>query len=125
MTFYTYLWLREDGSPWYVGKGTWNEHRPLSGQRAYRKRCPPRERVIIQEHESEIAAVEAEKFLISYYGRRDLNTGILRNRTDGGEGLVGALLSKETLAKRGEARRLVKLRGVKDVLRSLLNVEPI
>lgn len=83
MKFYTYLWLREDGTPYYVGKGT--------GRRAYAKlthRFPPptKERIIVQEFETEEDAFEAEEFLISYFGREDLGTGILLNLTDGGEG---------------------------------------
>ncbi len=81
MGFYTYLWLRYDGTPYYVGKG--------KDVRAFRRGCPPLDRVIIQEHPSEEDAFVVEKFLISYYGRIDLNTGCLRNRTDGGEGYTG------------------------------------
>ncbi len=80
--FYTYLWLREDGTPYYVGKGTNN--------RAYVRHrmgnAPPKDRVILQEHPSEQDAWDAEMFLIDYYGRKDLGTGCLINRTDGGEG---------------------------------------
>jgi hypothetical protein len=91
-TFYTYLWLREDGTPYYVGKG--------HGKRAIRKGSPKNlDCIIIQEHESESAALFAEKFLIALYGRKDLGTGILRNRTDGGEGTCGCSPSKETRAK--------------------------
>jgi hypothetical protein len=81
--FYTYLWLREDGTPYYVGKGSGNRaftswshgvHKPVT-----------KERIIVQEFDSEEDAFEAEKFLISYYGRLDLGTGCLRNLTDGGE----------------------------------------
>ena len=79
--FYTYLWLREDGTPYYVGKGT--------GKRANRTGSPPCDRIIIQEHESEEDALHAERFLISYYGRIDTGTGILRNFSDGGEGIPG------------------------------------
>jgi len=81
--FYTYMWLREDGVPYYVGKG--------SGQRAFDKRerrfSMPNDsaRILIQEFPSEREAFEAEKFLIAYYGRVDLGTGCLRNLTDGGE----------------------------------------
>jgi hypothetical protein len=81
MVFYTYLWLREDGTPYYAGKG--------SGNRAFRRGSPPTERVILQEHSSEQDAFEAEKQLISFYGRKDLGTGILRNMTDGGDGSSG------------------------------------
>jgi len=78
--FYTYLWLREDGTPYYVGKGTL--------KRAFRK-GHPKDKVIIQEHPSEADALAVEKFLIAYYGRKDLGTGILRNLTEGGEGVSG------------------------------------
>src|SRR5258708_37388601 len=83
--FYTYLWLREDGTPYYVGKG--------SGDRAFYKENhkvnppPSKDYIIIQEHEDSEEALFAEKFLISYYGRKDLHTGILVNLTDGGDGV--------------------------------------
>jgi hypothetical protein len=47
--------------------------------------CPPKERVITQDWDSEEIAFEAEKFLILFYGRVDQGTGCLRNLTDGGE----------------------------------------
>jgi len=81
--FYTYLWLREDGTPYYVGKGR--------GYRAYQKSghtyAPPkdRSRILIQLFPDEDAAFAAEKFLILYYGRLDKGTGCLRNLTDGGD----------------------------------------
>jgi hypothetical protein len=82
MEFYTYLWLREDGTPYYVGKG--------KGRRAYDK-CshnvciPPKERIVIYPAESETDAFTAEIALIWYYGRKDLGTGCLRNLTNGGD----------------------------------------
>ena len=82
-TYYTYLWLRQDGTPYYVGKGT--------GKRGFVSfnhgvKCPrDHSRIIAQEQSSEEAAFAVEKFLITYYGRLDLGTGCLRNLTGGGE----------------------------------------
>jgi hypothetical protein len=80
--FYTYLWLRENGVPKYVGKG--------SGDRAYnpnghRIGVPPVNQIIVQEFECEEDAFFAEKFFIALYGRTDNGTGCLSNLTDGGE----------------------------------------
>jgi hypothetical protein len=91
MRFYTYLWLREDGTPFYVGKG--------HDARAYRKGSPSGDRVLVQEFPSEADAFAAEKFLILYYGRKDLGTGRLNNLTEGGEGNVGHIKSDETVRK--------------------------
>lgn len=99
-TYYTYLWLREDGTPCYVGKG--------SGERAYRKGSPPRDRVLIQPHPSEEDAFAAEIFLIAYYGRKDIETGVLINRTDGGENppnQKGKPRSPETIKNMIDAQR--------------------
>lgn len=106
MTFYTYLWLREDCTPYYVGKGRDN--------RAFEKRhhipAPPKNSdfVLVQHHASEEDALKAEVFLIEYYGRKDLNLGCLRNQTNGGEGSSGyihgpAALSKISNTHKGKA----------------------
>jgi general stress protein YciG len=103
--FYTYLWLREDGTPYYVGKGR--------GRRAFISRAHtvrrPKElsRIIVQEFETEEDAFRAEQFLITYYGRQDLGTGCLRNRTDGGEGAANP--SEELRNVRRQAMHTVNM----------------
>lgn len=85
--FYVYAFLREDGSPYYIGKG--------QGNRAWKKRrrsSPPTDssRIsILKETLTETEAFDEEIRLITFYGRKDLGTGILRNLTDGGEGTSG------------------------------------
>lgn len=89
MSFYTYLWLRENGTPYYVGKGT--------GNRAYEKgnhrlRAPADSSHIIVLHwGTELEALASEVRLIAMFGRKDLKgwLGCLRNLTDGGEGVSG------------------------------------
>jgi hypothetical protein len=93
--FYTYLWLREDGTPYYVGKG-----KEIRGYRSigHRVHCPDTpDRIIVQDWSSEEEAYEAEKFFIEYYGRLDQHTGCLANLTDGGEGHANP--SEETRKK--------------------------
>jgi hypothetical protein len=85
-TFYAYLWLREDGTPYYAGKGC--------GNRAYERHkghWAPRDRsrILVLDRTSEQAAFETEIELIRNWGRKDLGTGCLRNRTNGGEGASG------------------------------------
>jgi hypothetical protein len=100
-TFYTYLYLRYDGTPYYVGKG--------SGKRAYRQSNrrikPPKDQrnIITQDYQSEADAFAAEMFLIGFYGRIDLRTGCLRNLTDGGDGASGAIRNEETRRKMSAA----------------------
>jgi len=80
--FYTYLWLREGGTPYYVGKGSGNR---AFVQRGHRFPPPPEERILVQEFPDERAAFSAEMFLIDFYGREDLSEGCLLNLTNGGE----------------------------------------
>jgi len=118
MDFYTYLWLRADGTPWYVGKG--------SDDRAWQRRrghWAPKDssRILVQKHPSETDAFFAEIFLISYYGRLDLGSGILRNRSNGGDGATG--LSPETRRKMSESHKRIGngLEGKKFSVRARLN----
>lgn len=99
MIFYTYLWIREDGTPYYVGKGTWHRAHTIHLRIGS---APPADRILLEAHTSEADAFAAKTFLISYYGRKDKG-GILANLTDGGEGKAGWKESEEQGAKRGAA----------------------
>jgi hypothetical protein len=98
--YYTYAYLREDKTPYYVGKGKRN--------RAYVKRKdgvnPPKDKskiIFLKQNLTEGEAFKHEIYMIVVFGRKDLGTGILHNRTDGGEGVSG--ISEETKRKLSEA----------------------
>ena len=81
--YYCYFYLRKDGSPYYVGKGCGNRIHSKYHPGIY---LPPIERrVIMHENLTEEEAYDYEKMYIKKYGRKDLGTGILYNRTDDGE----------------------------------------
>jgi hypothetical protein len=113
--FYTYLWLREDGTPYYVGKG--NGRRGLRSE-GHNVHCPRfKARIVIQHWATEEEALQMEKWWISLFGRKDLGTGILRNMTDGGDGQSGLVHSEKTKRRMSESqfRRQSKIARVEKV----------
>jgi hypothetical protein len=104
--FYTYAWLREDGTPYYIGKG--------SGDRAWKRsrkgrsvKMPPKERILIlKQNLTEEEAYKHEIYMIALYGRKDIGTGILRNLTDGGEGPTNMSPEKRSAAGRKRSHRM-------------------
>jgi len=85
--YYVYAYLREDSTPYYIGKGSGN--RINCTQRTIP--IPPKDRRIkLAENLSETEAFKLEIELIDQYGRIDQGTGILRNLSDGGKGTSGS-----------------------------------
>ena len=102
--FYTYAYLREDRTPYYIGKG--------QKDRAYYKYKgeikPPKDKsriIFLKQNLTEEEAFKHEKYMIVVFGRKDLGTGILRNKTDGGEGTSGWVPSEETRRKQRESMK--------------------
>jgi hypothetical protein len=111
--YYVYAYLRSKdspnakaGTPYYIGKG--------KGTRATDKHpgvSVPSDRskiVFIEQNLTNVGACAIERRLISWYGRKDEGTGILLNRTPGGDGGKGGspkgrVLSDKTRKKLSEA----------------------
>ena len=110
MYYYTYAYLREDGTPYYVGKG--------KGRRLYKKgkgevgKPTDKSRIIfLKQNITEEEAIKHEIYMIAVFGRKDLGTGILRNKTNGGDGVSGYKPDEEmclSISKRMKGNQLAK-----------------
>jgi hypothetical protein len=101
--FYVYLYLRDNGTPYYCGKGkgirAWEQHRDIKNNRGV---WTPKDnsRIVISAYDLlEIGAFILERRFVRWYGRKDSKTGILYNKTDGGDGVSGLIQSDSHKAK--------------------------
>lgn len=96
--YYTYAYLRENGTPYYIGKG--KEKRAFERHRKQNIPLPPKERILfLKTGLTEEQAFRHEIYMIFVHGRKDQGTGILHNRTNGGEGLSGFRHTLKTVEK--------------------------
>jgi hypothetical protein len=117
MRYYLYRHIRLDkNEPFYIGIGTKQKRNHNSFKSEYRRAYETNRKEsyiwnsIINKTEYEVEILfesnnyefikEKEKEFISLYGRINTNTGTLANMTNGGDGFIGYILSKENIENR-------------------------
>jgi len=103
--FYVYAYIRKlNGIPYYIGKGrknrAWTKH--------YNTRTPKDQTkiIILEANLTEIGAFAIERRIIKWYGRKGIEeNGVLYNKTLGGEGTSGIVMSENHKKKISNANK--------------------
>jgi len=102
--FYVYAYIRQDGTPYYIGKGLGKRAWARSDRTVFPKKDFSNI-FIVESNLTDIGALAIERRLIKWHGRIDNNTGILHNKTDGGDGNSGWIMPEEVKAKISKSRK--------------------
>jgi hypothetical protein len=98
--YYVYAHRRNDtGNRFYIGKGRLRRAWLVNGRGTHWARIVARHGYtveILSSGLSEKEAVEKEKELIAAHGRANVGTGLLINKTDGGDGISGYRHTQKT-----------------------------
>lgn len=111
-SYYVYAYIRSKdsktakaGTPYYIGKGF--------SDRLFKKhgKMPvPKNKnfiIILESNLTEIGALAIERRLIKWYGRKDLKSGILLNKTDGGDGLSNPSIEVRQKISKGQTNKII------------------